>query len=204
VIWLGDLNVVHATYDIPNAKKNRNKVPGFTDAERESFGSLVGGDGLGLDAGGVRPGPAGPQPFLEAHQELHPGQRLPTFWSFLAGGAGARDPEKGWRLDYVVLSRALRPRLLAAWARPEVKGSDHCPMGAEFERALVAGDAPASGELEVAGAGGAGGAAAAPDASGGILKFLTSGGGGGAKKKAKAGKAAAVGDAAAAAGGSNE
>jgi exodeoxyribonuclease-3 len=45
VIWTGDLNVAHADSDVMDPKKKRNKVPGFNDAERENFGSIVGGAG---------------------------------------------------------------------------------------------------------------------------------------------------------------
>jgi exodeoxyribonuclease-3 len=39
----------------------------------------------------------------------------------------------GWRVDYFVISSALRPRLKRAWISPEVLGSDHCPVGVEIE-----------------------------------------------------------------------
>ena len=45
VIWTGDLNVAHGDDDVKDPMKKRNKTPGFTDAERENFGSLVGGLG---------------------------------------------------------------------------------------------------------------------------------------------------------------
>ena len=40
VILCGDLNVAHLDIDLANPKSNRNKTPGFTDAERENFGKL--------------------------------------------------------------------------------------------------------------------------------------------------------------------
>ena len=43
IVWCGDTNVAHAEQDIANAKSNRNKSPGFSDAERQNFGRLVGG-----------------------------------------------------------------------------------------------------------------------------------------------------------------
>jgi exodeoxyribonuclease-3 len=35
----------------------------------------------------------------------------------------------GWRLDYFLISVALRPRLESAFIRSEILGSDHCPVG---------------------------------------------------------------------------
>ena len=38
----------------------------------------------------------------------------------------------GWRVDYFVASEKLLPALKRAWISPEVKGSDHCPVGLEL------------------------------------------------------------------------
>jgi exodeoxyribonuclease-3 len=47
------------------------------------------------------------------------------------GSARARNI--GWRLDYFLVSAALRPRLKKAFIRPAVRGSDHCPVGIELK-----------------------------------------------------------------------
>jgi exodeoxyribonuclease-3 len=39
----------------------------------------------------------------------------------------------GWRIDYVLISQSLRPRLQQAFIRPHILGSDHCPVGIEIE-----------------------------------------------------------------------
>jgi len=46
--------------------------------------------------------------------------------------SGARSRNVGWRIDYFLLSKALRPRLKNAFIRPAVLGSDHCPVGIEL------------------------------------------------------------------------
>jgi exodeoxyribonuclease-3 len=46
--------------------------------------------------------------------------------------SGARARNVGWRIDYVLISAALRPRLKRAFIRCEVAGSDHCPVGIEI------------------------------------------------------------------------
>ena len=38
----------------------------------------------------------------------------------------------GWRVDYVMISGVLRPRLKSATIYKDVLGSDHCPVGIEL------------------------------------------------------------------------
>ena len=42
---------------------------------------------------------------------------------------GARERNVGWRIDYVMISAALLPRLESASILSDVYGSDHCPVG---------------------------------------------------------------------------
>ena len=44
----------------------------------------------------------------------------------------ARARNVGWRIDYFLISVALRPRLKRAFIRAEICGSDHCPVGIEI------------------------------------------------------------------------
>ena len=44
----------------------------------------------------------------------------------------ARARNIGWRIDYVLLSAALRPRLTSAFIRNQVPDSDHCPVGIDL------------------------------------------------------------------------
>jgi exodeoxyribonuclease-3 len=46
---------------------------------------------------------------------------------------GVRARNIGWRIDYFLISAALRPRLKGAFIRRDVPGSDHCPVGIEIE-----------------------------------------------------------------------
>lgn len=39
----------------------------------------------------------------------------------------------GWRIDYVMVSEALLPRVKSAFIEDQVMGSDHCPVGIELE-----------------------------------------------------------------------
>ena len=38
----------------------------------------------------------------------------------------------GWRIDYFLLSDRLREKVTAAEIRPEIQGSDHCPVGLDM------------------------------------------------------------------------
>ena len=110
VIWCGDLNVAHTEIDLANPKANV-KNHGFTPEERAGFGAA-------LAAG-----------FVDTFREFEKGPRHYTWWSPMGG---ARGRNVGWRIDYFLASAALRPRLKSAFIRPEVLGSDHCPVGLEL------------------------------------------------------------------------
>lgn len=107
VVFCGDLNVAHKEIDLKNPKVNRNNA-GFTDQEREGFSNYVNYGFIDT--------------FREFNQE--PGQY--TWWSYRFN---ARKKNIGWRIDYFCISASLRPSLQDAFIRPEVLGSDHCPVG---------------------------------------------------------------------------
>ncbi|HYT61416.1 MAG TPA: exodeoxyribonuclease III [Haliangiales bacterium] len=111
VIFCGDLNVAHTEIDLANPKANvRNH--GFTPEERAGFRALV-------KAG-----------FLDTFREFEPGGGYYTWWS---PATNARKRNIGWRIDYFLISAALRPRLKRAFLRADVTGSDHCPVGIEID-----------------------------------------------------------------------
>jgi exodeoxyribonuclease-3 len=111
VIFCGDFNVAHTEIDLANPKDNLH-THGFTPEERQGFGALV-------EAG-----------FVDTFREFEKAGGYYTWWSPLAG---VRDRNIGWRIDYVMVSEALRSRLKRAFIRCEVLGSDHCPVGIEFD-----------------------------------------------------------------------
>ncbi len=107
VVFCGDLNVAHTEIDLANPKANV-KNHGFTPQERAGFSAFV------------RAG------FLDTFREFEKCGGHYTWWSPMAG---ARARNVGWRIDYFLISAALRPRLKHAFIRPDVTGSDHCPVG---------------------------------------------------------------------------
>ena len=111
VIFCGDLNVAHAEIDLTNPKANM-KNHGFTPEERTGFDAFVKAD------------------LLDTFRQFEKAGGHYTWWSPM-GSARARNI--GWRLDYFLISAALRPRLKKAFIRPDVRGSDHCPVGIEIK-----------------------------------------------------------------------
>lgn len=110
VVFCGDFNVAHTEIDLANPKSNQGNH-GFTPEERAGFGAL-------LQAG-----------FVDTFREFEKGGGHYTWWSPMSG---ARARNVGWRLDYFLLSTALRPRLRRAFIRADIPGSDHCPVGIEL------------------------------------------------------------------------
>jgi len=111
VIFCGDLNVAHTELDLANPKSNMGNH-GFTLEERAGFTALT-------KAG-----------FVDTFREFEKAGGHYTWWSVMTG---ARARNIGWRIDYFLISSALRPRLKRAFHRCDVLGSDHCPVGIEIE-----------------------------------------------------------------------
>jgi exodeoxyribonuclease-3 len=53
-----------------------------------------------------------------------------SWWSYRAG---ARARNVGWRIDYHCVDRAFLPRVKGSVIRPDVLGSDHCPVQIDME-----------------------------------------------------------------------
>jgi exodeoxyribonuclease III len=113
VICCGDFNVAHTELDLANPKANVHNH-GFTPEERAGFSALV-------KAG-----------FVDTFREFTKDGGHYTWWSQMAN---ARARNIGWRIDYFLVSAALRPRLKHAFIRADIRGSDHCPVGIEIKKA---------------------------------------------------------------------
>ena len=112
VIFCGDLNVAHQEIDLKNPKINHESA-GFTDDERRCFGRL-------LENG-----------FIDTFRYFYPDVTgVYSWWSYMFQ---SRAKNAGWRIDYFVVSKALKDRLRDAKIHTEVMGSDHCPVELEME-----------------------------------------------------------------------
>ena len=111
VITCGDFNVAHEEIDLKNPKQNVGNA-GFSDEERGKFTEL-------LDAG-----------FADTWRMLHPDTTgVYSWWSYRFN---ARKNNAGWRIDYFLVSDALRDAVEAAEIHGEVYGSDHCPVALDL------------------------------------------------------------------------
>ena len=112
VVVCGDLNVAHEEIDLKNPKTNR-KNAGFSDEERGKMTEL-------LDAG-----------FIDTFRYFYPDKAGEySWWSYRFK---ARKNNAGWRIDYFIVSEALKERLKGASIHQEIFGSDHCPVELELE-----------------------------------------------------------------------
>jgi exodeoxyribonuclease-3 len=106
VVFCGDFNVAHTANDLANPQSNKGKK-GFTLEEREGFQNFV-------DKG-----------FVDSFRLFHEGNGYYTWWSHFAN---ARARNIGWRLDYILISKQLKPKVIDASIYPAITGSDHCPV----------------------------------------------------------------------------
>lgn len=112
VVMCGDFNVAHNEIDLKNPGPNRGNA-GFSDEERGKFNEL-------LSAG-----------FLDTFRMLNP--TLEGAYSWWSYRANARANNAGWRIDYFLVSEALRGNVQGAHIHANVMGSDHCPVSLELD-----------------------------------------------------------------------
>ena len=115
VVLAGDYNVVPTDFDIYPTKSWDDDAL-LQPESRAAYRRL-------LDQG-----------WLDSIRSLHPDERVYTFWDYMRN----RWPrDAGLRLDHLLLSEPLKPKLVAAGVDREVRGlenaSDHAPAWIELE-----------------------------------------------------------------------
>jgi exodeoxyribonuclease-3 len=111
LVICGDYNICHTEIDIHNPKQNKN-TSGFLPVEREWIGNFI-------DSG-----------FIDSFRYLNKEPHNYSWWSYRAN---ARNNNKGWRIDYHMVSEPLKDRIDRAYILPEAKHSDHCPIAVEIK-----------------------------------------------------------------------
>ena len=111
LVICGDYNICHEAIDIHDPIRNA-KVSGFLPQER-----------FWID-GFMKSG------FIDSFRHFNKEPNNYSWWSYRAG---ARGNNKGWRIDYNLVSENLKHKLLRAVILPEAKHSDHCPILVEIE-----------------------------------------------------------------------
>ncbi|HLR77319.1 MAG TPA: exodeoxyribonuclease III [Balneolaceae bacterium] len=102
----GDYNICHEAIDIHNPVRLKN-TSGFLPVEREWLSGF-------LNSG-----------FVDSFRYLHPEEEQYSWWSYRAN---SRARNKGWRLDYHLVSTPLQEKINRAVILSEAKHSDHCPV----------------------------------------------------------------------------
>lgn len=111
IVLAGDYNICHEAIDIHDPVRNAIHS-GFLPEEREWMSRF-------LSAG-----------FVDSFRTMYPDLKDQyTWWSFRAG---SRSKNLGWRIDYLMLTQNLLPKLENAFILPQVVHSDHCPSGIEL------------------------------------------------------------------------
>jgi len=110
LVICGDYNICHEAIDIHNPKMKG--VSGFLPEEREWLGNFI-------DSG-----------FIDSFRYLNQDRQEFSWWSYRAN---SRANNKGWRLDYAMVSEPLKENISRAYILPEAKHSDHCPIVVELD-----------------------------------------------------------------------
>jgi exodeoxyribonuclease III (xth) len=110
LVVCGDYNICHEEIDIHNPKMKG--VSGFLPEERQWLGEFI-------DSG-----------FIDSFRYLHPERQEYSWWSYRAN---ARANNKGWRLDYAMVSQPMQDRIKRAVILSEAVHSDHCPILLEID-----------------------------------------------------------------------
>jgi len=103
----GDFNICHSEVDIHNPKSNKD-TSGFLPAERDWVSAFLE---IGMH---------------DSFRTIYPD--LVDRYSWWSYRANARANNKGWRIDYQMVSSALKDRISDADILKEAMHSDHCPV----------------------------------------------------------------------------
>ena len=109
LVICGDYNICHEEIDIHNPKMKG--VSGFLPEERAWMSDFINSG------------------FIDSFRFKNPERQEFSWWSYRAN---SRANNKGWRLDYAMVSASLKNKISRAYILPEVKHSDHCPIVVEF------------------------------------------------------------------------
>lgn len=107
IIVVGDINVAHKEIDIHSPQTNLRSA-GFTIEERSSFDAFLVSTKL-----------------VDVFRELHPKTVKYTYWSNFRQ---SRANNKGWRIDYALVTPSLMKQVKDIKIYDDVMGSDHCPV----------------------------------------------------------------------------
>ena len=111
LVICGDYNICHEAIDIHNPVSNKNSS-GFLPVERDWIGNFINSG------------------FIDSFRYLNKEPHHYTWWSYRAN---SRANNKGWRIDYHMVSKPLQENIKRAIILPDAKHSDHCPLMLELD-----------------------------------------------------------------------
>ncbi|MDR0386954.1 MAG: exodeoxyribonuclease III [Treponema sp.] len=111
LVLCGDYNIAHTPIDLARPKENEGNA-GYLPEERAWMDAFTG---------------AG---FIDTFRHFRPGEGGHYSWWSYRGGA--RERNVGWRIDYHCVDPGFISRVRGSIIRPDVRGSDHCPVQLEL------------------------------------------------------------------------
>jgi len=111
LIICGDYNICHQAIDIHDPVRNA-KISGFLPEERAWLDAFIKSG------------------FIDSFRHFNQEPHQYSWWSYRAN---ARANNKGWRIDYNLVSTPMKDRLKRAVILPDAKHSDHCPIIVEID-----------------------------------------------------------------------
>lgn len=112
LIVCGDYNIAHKEIDLHNPVGSK-KTTGFLPDERAWLDKFFEND------------------FIDSFRHLNKEPHQYTWWHVLR--PSTRIENKGWRIDYINITKNLKNKIKDVKIYPDVKHSDHCPTYAEIE-----------------------------------------------------------------------
>ena len=111
LVIAGDFNICHKAIDIHDPIRNKN-VSGFLPIERNWLSKFIE---LG---------------FIDSFRFYDDKPNKYSWWTYRAN---ARANNKGWSIDYIMVSKSLENKMKNASILSEVVHSDHCPILVEIQ-----------------------------------------------------------------------
>ena len=111
LVICGDYNICHKEIDIHDPIRNKN-VSGFLPEERRWLDKFIMNG------------------FIDSFRCLNSEPHNYSWWSY---SANSRSNNKGWRIDYALVSESLKKNISNSFILNSVIHSDHCPIGVELK-----------------------------------------------------------------------
>jgi exodeoxyribonuclease-3 len=111
LVICGDYNICHEAIDIHDPVRNKN-ISGFLPEERAWMTKFINNG------------------FVDAFRKFNSEPHNYSWWSYRAN---SRQNNKGWRLDYTLITQPLQEKLKRAVILSEAVHSDHCPVLVELK-----------------------------------------------------------------------